>query len=452
MSRLRGVHVPHRKNAAALSPEELPTPPEVRIPMSMHIGAPAIPVVKEGDEVKVGQLIGKADGFVSANVHASVSGKVKSIYAYDETGGRKAVSITITADGLQTPWEGISPAPAANYQEFLDAIRNSGVVGLGGAGFPTGVKLSVKEPDKLEYIIINGAECEPYITSDTRTMIDDAELVRDGLVLLKRFYGAKIVIGIEDNKPEPIKTMLEIAGRAPGVEVRALPSIYPQGAEKVLIYNITGRVVPEGGLPLDTGVIVVNCTTLAAIARYINTGVPVVSKCVTVDGTAVRNPKNIIAPIGTPVRMLFDYCGGLSDDVKKVLYGGPMMGIALPNLDMPVLKSTNAVLAFREKDAAQPTESACIRCGRCAANCPMRLAALEFERAYLLKKPEVLEHFKVDLCMECGCCAYNCPAHRPLIQSIKLAKAMLSNYKAEQKAAEAKLEAKMEEEQGRGGK
>ena len=438
MKKLRGVHAPHLKKTAGLEAEVLPVPSQVRIPMIMHIGAPAKPVVSAGDEVRVGQIIGEASGFVSAPVHSSVSGKVVSVNEYDEVSGQKTVSVTIAADGEQTLYEGLSPPAVTNLQEFLDAVRNSGAVGLGGAGFPTAVKLTVKDSNRLDYIIINGAECEPYITSDTRTMIDDAQLVRDGLVLLRKFFDAKIVIGIENNKPEAIKSMQRIADEEPGVEVRVLPAMYPQGGEKVLIYNITGRIVPEGGLPLDVGVIVLNCTTVAAIARYINTGIPIVSKRVTVDGSAVRTPKNVIALIGTPVRELLDYCDCPAEEVKKVMYGGPMMGLALPSLDMPVLKYTNAVIAFNAKDAELPSESACIRCGRCAWNCPMRLMALELERAFLLKKPEMLEHFKVNLCMECGCCAFNCPARRPLVQSIKLGKIMLRDYQAAKKTADEK--------------
>ncbi|MCL1835358.1 MAG: electron transport complex subunit RsxC [Oscillospiraceae bacterium] len=426
MRRLRGARLPHNKNTAGSAPEALPTPQIVRIPMSMHIGAPAKPVVSAGDSVKVGQLIGEAGGAVSAPVHSSVSGKVRSIDEYDPATGQKATSITIEADGEQTLFEGIEPKSIDNAEQFLDAVRESGVVGLGGAGFPTAVKLTVREGAKLDCIIINGAECEPYITSDTRTMIDDARLIKIGISLLSRFYKVEsILIGVENNKPEAIGKMEEIAEGMEGVEVRRMPSRYPQGGEKVLIYNLTGRIVPEGGLPLDVGVIVLNCTTLAAIARYIETGVPLVSKCVTVDGSAVKVPKNVIAPIGTPVSDLFEFCGGLTSDAAKVLYGGPMMGVAIPGIDMPVLKNTNAVLAFRRSDAKLPPETACIRCGRCAANCPMGLAAAEIERAFLLKKKELLELYKVGLCMECGCCAYNCPARRPLVQSIKLGKAML---------------------------
>ena len=328
--RLRGVRTPHLKNTSGHEREVLPTPTQVRIPMSMHIGAPATPAVSEGEEVKVGQLIGEAAGYVSSPVHSSVSGKVKSINEFDEATGQKAVSITILADGEQTPYEGLAAPVVSTRGEFIDAVRNSGVVGLGGAGFPAAVKLAVKEDAALDYIIINGAECEPFITSDTRTMLDDTELIKDGVGLLQRFYDIKsVIIGVEANNKSAIAKLTVLAASMQGVELNVLPAKYPQGGEKVLIHNTTGRIVPEGGLPLDVGVIVLNCTTLASIAKYIATGTPLVSKCVTVDGSAVKNPKNVIAPIGTPVSALFEFCGGLSGDVKKVLLGGPMMGIAI---------------------------------------------------------------------------------------------------------------------------
>ena len=424
--RLRGVRLPHLKNTSGHERQTLGVPAQVRIPMSMHIGAPAKPVVGVGAEVKVGQLIGEADGFVSVPIHASVSGKVVGINEFDEVTGQKAVSITIASDGEQTPFEGLAAPKVESRQEFVAAVRDSGAVGLGGAGFPTAVKLAVKDGAALDYIIINGAECEPYITSDTRTMLDDAALLKDGIGLLSKFYDVgSILICLEANNSGSIAKMDELADSMPGVGLRVLPAKYPQGGEKVIIHNTTGRIVPEGGLPLDVGVIVLNCTTLVSIARYIETGMPLVSKCVTVDGSAVREPKNVVAPIGAPLGSLFDFCGGLDDDVGKILMGGPMMGIAMPGVGMPVLKNTNAALAFKARDAAPPVETACIRCGRCAYNCPMRLVAAELERAFLLGKPELLELYKVNLCMECGCCAYNCPARRPLVQAIKMGKIML---------------------------
>ena len=409
----------------------------------MHIGAPAKPVVNIGDEVRVGQLIGEAVGFVSSPIYSGVSGKVKKLDDMQMPDGRFIPAVTIETDGQQTISETIVPPNIKNLQEFLDAVRLSGVVGLGGAGFPTAVKLTVKDLSLIEAVIINGAECEPYITSDTRTMLDDTDLIWEGVELLKKYLQVKrVIIGIEDNKPECIGAFRKLCKAGDGVEIKALPAMYPQGGEKVLIYNTIGRVVPEGKLPIDAGAIVINCTTLAAVARYIKTGMPLVEKYVTVDGSAVKNPKNVIAPIGTPMKDVFDFCGGFRAEPKKVLYGGPMMGLAATNLDAPILKNTNAILAFGDREAVLPKETACIKCGRCVSHCPFNLAPTDIETAFMLKKTEDLEALKVNLCMECGCCAYVCPANRPLVQVNKLAKAMLRDYQAAQKAAEEMLKAK----------
>jgi electron transport complex protein RnfC len=446
MKRLGGVHAPHYKNTAGSQPEILPVPKEIVLPMSMHIGAPAKPIVSDGETVKVGQMVAEAGGFVSSPIYSGVSGTVKSISDFITATGQRTQAVTIASDGLQTPWEGLVPPAVTNLEAFLAAVRNSGVVGLGGAGFPTAVKLTVKDLNQIDYLLINGAECEPYITSDTRTMIDDAALVGEGISMLRKYLGKKVVVGIEKNKPEPIRIMKAFAAKTDGVEVFELPPVYPQGGEKVLIYSVTGRVVPEGKLPLDAGVVVLNVTTLAAIARYITTGMPLVSKCVTVDGSAVRNPKNVIAPIGTPLRDLFDYCGGL-EDAEKVLYGGPMMGTAVPDINMPVLKNTNAVLAFKKKEARLPEETPCIRCSRCIQHCPLHLMPQNIETAYQLKKPELLETYKVNLCMECGCCAYVCPAKRRLVQVMKLSKPMLKEYQDKKKAENEKKAAVKEKKE-----
>jgi len=394
--------------------------------MKMHSGSPARPVVKVGDTVKVGQLIGEADGRVSSPVHASVSGKINSIDNIDGLTGKKAVTITIASDGKQELYEFLTPPDVTGTQEFLAAVQNSGVVGLGGAGYPTAPKLTLKEGTELDYILINGAECEPYITSDTRTMVDETEDVFLGAKLMKEYLKPKkIIICIEDNKPEAIKKLTELSKEVQDIEVLPLPSLYPQGERMVLVYNVTGRIVPEGGRLTDVGCIVINCTTVAVFAKYIRTGIPLVSRCVTVDGSAVKAPGNVIAPIGTPIRELFDYCGGLKDDVKKIILGGPMMGSAVPNTGIPVVKVTNAVLALSEKDANPPSPSACIKCGRCISKCPMNLMPSFIEDAFELKKIEVLKKYKVNLCAECGCCAYLCPSKRPLAQVMTLSKDML---------------------------
>jgi electron transport complex protein RnfC len=423
-----GVSTPHRKNTAGYVPDQIPVPVEVRLPMKMHSGAPAVPVVEVGDCVKVGQLIGAANsgGKVSAPVHASVSGKVKRIDGHDIVTGQKSCSIIIASDGEQAVCEGVVPHKVSSKADFLKAVADSGVVGLGGAGYPTAPKLTLKEGTVLDYILINGAECEPYITSDTRAMVDDAQYVFEGAMLLKEYLSpGSVIICIEDNKPEAIKKMRELTAGIAGMSVHVLPSVYPQGERKVLVYNVTGRIVPEGGRLTDVGCIVTNCSTVAVIAKYIKTGMPLVSKIVTVDGSGVKSPKNVSAPIGTPIRELFDFCGGLREGTGKIIMGGPMMGIAVPSTELPVVKVTNAILALAGKDAEPPVTTACIKCGRCVAKCPMKLMPSHIEDAFELKRIEHLKKYKVNMCAECACCAYICPSKRPLAQVMALSKNML---------------------------
>ncbi len=431
-SKLHGVHVPHRKNTSKLSAIRMPSPKSVTIPMNMHIGAPSKPVVKAGDEVKVGQLIAEAGGFVGVPMHATVSGRVTAVSPIITSNGAQTTAVTIESDGEMTLFEGCTPPEVSDYGSFIDAVRASGAVGLGGAGFPTAVKLDVKDTSRIEEVVINGAECEPYITSDTRTMIDDASSVKEGVELLKKYLDVKkVVIGIEKNKPEAIKKMQEVFTEDVEVSVKALPSLYPQGGEKVLVYNCTGKIVPEGKLPIDVGVVVLNCTTLAFIAKYVATGIPLVEKTITVDGSAVSNPQNVTVPIGTSMQDVFDFCGGLKEEPKKVFYGGPMMGISVPDTSVPVLKNTNAIIALNSADAVLPEPTPCIRCGKCVDACPLRLMPLEFARALATDDMELLEKRKVNICMECGCCSFVCPARRPLVENNKLAKAKLRKYQAE---------------------
>lgn len=413
----------------------MPVPATVTIPMSMHIGAPAEPVVKVGDTVKVGQLIARTGGFVSSPVYSSVSGKVKKVDDMLMSSGRFMKAITVETDGEQAVYEDIKAPEVTDFQSFVDAVRDSGVVGLGGAGFPTAVKLAVKDLSQIEAVIINGAECEPYVTSDTRTMLDEVPWMEKGIKLLQKYLKVKrVVIGIEKNKPRCIEALKGMAANLQGVEVMALPPLYPQGGEKVLIYNTTGKIVPEGKLPLDAGAIVMNCTTLAAIAKYIETGMPLVEKVVTVDGSAVKEPKNVIAPIGASMQSLFDFCGGFKSEARKVLYGGPMMGIAVPNTDFPVMKNTNAILAFDEKDATLPEPTACIRCGSCIDACPLNLMPAAIEAAYNKRNVDKLRELHANLCMECGCCSFVCPAKRMLVQTNKLAKGLIAADNAAKKA------------------
>ena len=432
--KLSGIRVLHRKNTADSIPQKLPLPETVVIPMSMHIGKPAVPAVKTGERVTVGQVIGTADGFISAPVHSSVSGTVKKFIEITMANGSKTNAVVIDTDGLQEICPSVKPPVVKDFESFVNAVRASGVVGLGGAGFPTFVKLGVKDLSAVKAIIINAAECEPYITSDTRTMLDKADYIAKGIDLLQKYLVPnRIIIGIEDNKKTCIDKMNKVAHGKDNVEVKVLPSVYPQGGEKVLVYNTIGRIIPKGGLPLDVGAVVINCTTLASIAEYVETGMPLVEKCITVDGSAVKEPKNVIAPIGTPLEKLFDFCSGFKAEPKKVLYGGPMMGIAVPSLDLPVLKMTNAVIAMDENDAKLPKTTACINCGECVNHCPLRLDPRAIAKAYKLDMCEELKNLCADLCMECGCCAYVCPAKRHIVQTNKLAKAKLNKYIREQK-------------------
>lgn len=441
--KLHGIKVPHKKNTAHSQPERVAVPKTVSIPMAMHIGKPSKPVVKRGDEVKVGQLIGEADGFVSVPVHASVSGKVLKVDDMVVSNGAKVPCVTIEADGLQTVSEDVVPPTVSDFDSFISAVKKSGVVGLGGAGFPSFVKLAVKDLEKIEAVVINAAECEPYITSDTRTMLDKSEYVFKGIEALRKYLGAKrFIIGIENNKPKSIEKMQKLAAGSEGVEVKVLPSIYPQGGEKVLVFNTVGRVIPKGGLPLDVGVIVINVTTLAFIGEYLETGMPLIEKCVTLDGSAVKEPKNVIAPIGISVGDLFESTGGFQEEPAKVLYGGPMMGIAVPSLDAPILKNTNAIIAMDRKEATLKKTTPCINCGACLSHCPFRLDPRDIARAYKIDDAEALQTLCVDLCMECGCCSYVCPANRPLVQTNKLAKIKLREYAAAKKAEQEKEDKK----------
>ena len=439
-----GVH-PNDMKAATNEKaiEQLQAPAQVVIPMSMHFGAPCTPTVSKGDYVKLGQKIGEFKG-LGAPIHASVSGTVAAVEPRPYSMGGKVMSVVIDNDFKDDLSEEVhAPADpdALSVEEMVEMVKQAGIVGMGGATFPTHTKIS-SGIGKVDTVIINGAECEPYITSDTRTMLDRSEELMEGARLVQHFLQVRrVIFAIEDNKPRCIQLYRKLTKDEDGMEVCALKSLYPQGGEKVLIYNTIGEIVPEGKLPLDVGAIVLNCTTLANIARYCRTGMPLVEKCITVDGSAVAKPKNVIVPIGMKLADVFEQSGGFCAEPKKVLYGGPMMGIAVPDLDQPVLKNTNAVLAMTEADAVLPEPTACIRCGRCIRHCPLRLMPSHIVAAYEAGNMERLAELKVNLCMECGCCSFGCPAHRPLVQTNKLAKAKLAAWR---KAQSEKLDAKKE--------
>ncbi len=429
---IHGIHVPHRKNTQDKPTRRMGAPAFVTIPMSMHIGAPTKPIVKVGDTVKVGTRIAEPGGAVSVPAYSSVSGKVTKIQDILSHDGSKVGAITIESDGEQTPDETLAPPVITDCASLIDAVRQSGIVGLGGAGFPTHVKLNV-DPERIEYLIINGAECEPYVTSDTHTMINKEEDMEYALRVICKTLGIKnVIIGIESNKKQAIGSMQKLCRSLSDIcraSAKVLPSIYPQGGEKVLIYNTTGRTVGVGKLPIDVGCIVLNCTTLAGMGNFFKTGMPLVVKCVTVDGKAVKEPGRVITPIGTRICDLLDFCGGLTEAPVKVIYGGPMMGITVPNTELPIMKNTNAILALTEKEIRIPKTTACIRCGGCTNHCPFGLDPAAIAKAYENKDALKLDELCVNACMECGCCSFVCPANRPLVQTNKLSKAFLKQEK-----------------------
>ena len=434
----RGVSPAHRKHTENQKPVRLQNVESVTIPMKQHIGAPCTPTVKVSDSVKVGQVIGDTGAFMSAPIHASISGTVTKISDVRLASGEKVTAVTIKSDGLMELYEGISKPQYDNVEQFLNCVRASGLVGLGGAGFPTHVKLKVPE-DKVDTLVINAAECEPYITTDNRECIDNTADVIDGIELVCKVLNIKnAVIGIENNKPEAIKILRdEVSRRKSDIEVKALKSKYPQGAEKVLIHSATGRVVPMGGLPMDAGCIVMNVASIAFLARYMRTGKPLVTRTVTVDGSAIANPCNLRVPIGVSAQDVVNAAGGFKKDAKKIILGGPMMGNSVSSLDYSMTKTNNALLAFDEKDARPKKESACIRCGRCVSVCPMKLMPASLEKYQRCGDDEGLEKGAVLNCIECGCCSFTCPAGRQLVQSIRLGKSIVRTAQAERKKKEA---------------
>lgn len=422
MKKLNGIKLNHRKHTKNRPMTALPLPEKIILPMSMNMGAPCSPLVKAGDTVKVGQKIGDCDAPFSIPVHSGVSGKVKAISDHQTAMGTVCKAVEIELDGEQTKSEEIKPPKITDKQSFIKAVRESGLCGLGGAGFPTHIKLNPKT--EVDTLVINGAECEPYITADYREMIEHSADVLSGIRLVKDILGIKYAkIAVEANKPKAIEKFTEMAENDDTIDIVTLPSVYPQGAEKVIIYNSTGRIVEEGKLPSDVGVIVLNVSTVSFISRYIRTGVPLITRCVTVDGNAVKKPKNVVSIVGTPIEELLKFCDTDTDTLKKVISGGMMMGMCIPDISMPVTKTTNALLAFNKYDERKP--SSCIRCGRCIEACPFGLMPAEIDKAYKIRNIDELKELKVTLCMNCGSCTYVCPANRKLAETNQLAKMLI---------------------------
>jgi electron transport complex protein RnfC len=429
-----GVHPEGNKELTAHKPA-IPAaiPKRVVIPLSQHIGAPTKPLVVLGQEVKRGEKIGEATGFVSAPVHASISGKVTAIGNFPHSLGMDVTSIVIEGDGKDEWVSGLKETP--DYQvlspdELKKMVQDAGIVGMGGATFPTYVKLSPPKEKPIDVVILNGAECEPYLTSDHRLMLDRPREILEGLKILMRILGVKKgYVGIEANKPDAIEAMKKAAAGSPEIQVWPIKVKYPQGAEKMLIKAIVNRTVPAGGLPMDIGVVVQNVGTADAIYTAVRYGRPLIERYVTVTGRGVKEPKNFIARIGTPFSQLIEEAGGLTESAAKVISGGPMMGMSQFTLDVPVIKGTSGILVLPESEVSVKSYGPCIRCGRCIDACPMMLQpsliGLFIEKGHY----QDAKDYNLMDCFECGSCTFVCPANRPMVQWVKKAKKELTKKK-----------------------
>ena len=419
-----GVHPYEGKELSEHKPVQILMPKgDLVYPMSQHIGAPAIPLVKKGDKVLAGQKIGEASGFISANVICSVSGTVKAVEPRRVANGAMVNSIVVENDGEYTAVEGLGadrdPAKLSK-QEIRDIVKEAGIVGLGGAGFPTHVKLAPKDESKIEYILVNGAECEPYLTSDYRLMMEEPEKLVGGLkVILQLFDNAKGVIGIENNKPEAIKKLQELVKGESRIEVCPLQIKYPQGGERSLIYAVTGRKVNSSMLPADAGCIVDNVDTVISVYNAVCKTTPLMRRVVTVTGDAIANPQNFQVKIGTNMQELIEAAGGFKTEPEKLIAGGPMMGMALFGTDIPVTKTNSALLCMSKDEVAANAETPCIRCGKCVSVCPSHIVPVKMMKAALKGDCKAFEKVGGMECMECGSCTFICPAKRPLTQAFK---------------------------------
>ena len=395
---------------------------DVAISMSQHIGAPAKPVVNVGDYVLTGQLIGEASGFISANVHSSVSGKVKAIEPRMLVNGSKATCIIIENDGKfdEVEFEKPKSLEELSKEEIVELVKKAGIVGMGGAGFPTNVKLSPKEPDKIDYVIVNGAECEPYLTSDYRRLIEEPEVVIGGLkVMLKLFDNAKGIIAVEDNKLDAIAKLKEFVKSEDRIEIKTLYTKYPQGAERMLINAVTGRKINSSMLPADAGCVVDNVDTVFAIKSAVIDGRPLIKRVITVTGDAINEPHNFLVRTGTNHSELIDAAGGFKEEPEKIISGGPMMGMAISTIDVPVTKTSSALLCYVKDPLSKVKETNCINCGRCVSVCPGRIIPTRLAEFSERGDMENFVKYNGLECCECGCCSYICPAKRNLTQAIK---------------------------------
>ena len=434
-----GVHPTYNKQLAVTKAiADMPLPPLLRVSMSQHLGAPAQPTVAKGDTVLRGQVIGDSSGFISAAVHAPTSGTVKSVAPAETASGAKAMAIEIEPDGEDTwveltrhaYWEETAP------KQLVEMVADAGICGMGGAGFPTHVKLSPPPEKPIDTLIINGAECEPYLTADHRLMLEYADQIAEGAMIVRRILGAeKLIVAIEDNKPDAIDAMEAALKDAEGdVSVLVLETGYPQGAEKQQIFAAIGKEVPSGGLPMDVGAVVENVGTTLAVWDAVVNGKPLTERVTTVTGYPVKNPGNVRSRIGTLYSDLIDFCDGTTGNVAKVISGGPMMGFAQHSLDVTTTKTTSGLLILAPDQVSEFTSMPCISCGRCVVACPMYLVPSEISQMIEAEDYETAEEIDVLDCIECGCCAFECPAHRPLVQHMKQGKSHIMLIRRQKKS------------------
>lgn len=443
-----GMHPHEGVNGKAVNSgnaiRELPAPQRVVIPLSQHIGAPAAALVKKGDAVLMGQKIGEAGGFVSAPVHSSVSGKVVGIENVEIASGAVVPAVVIEND-FQDNWVELHPSDhpeTLTAAELQSIVREAGIVGMGGATFPTSVKLTPAKGKTIEKLIVNGAECEPYLTADHRLMLEKPTEIIDGIHLIMLALDIQeAIIGVEDNKMDAVQALLAASEGVEGIKVQALPVMYPQGGEKQLVYATTRRKVPTGGLPLDVGCVVSNVGTIYAIQQAIREGKPLIQRVTTMGGL-VNNSGNYLIRVGASIENLIDACGGLQPGVEKLISGGPMMGMAVPHANIPMTKGTSGVLALG-KEAAEKPENPCINCGRCVQACPMRLVPTKLDMLVRAGNYDEAEKRGVMNCLECGACTFACPAKRLLTQSCRMGKRVIN---ARKKAAAAKAAAEKTKE------
>lgn len=424
----QGIHPSYNKektrNKEIIEAER---PEVVYIPLQQHIGAPLKPLVERGDKVERGQKIADTDSFVAAPVHASVSGVVKGIEKVNDSGGGRvaAIKIEVSEEDKDKFLEPLSAEPEKlEPEDIRERIRESGIAGMGGAMFPTHVKLAVPDGKEVEYIILNGAECEPYLTVDHRMMVEKGNEIIEGLKLLMQATGAKKgLIGIEDNKPDAIRTLKSLVADEPNIDVKETETKYPQGGEKMLIKALLNREVPIGGLPLDVGVVVNNTSTAVAVYEAVKLGKPLIERPLTITGSGITKPMNIKVKIGTPINEIIEQAGGFNGEVGKVILGGPMMGKAQTSLDVPIVKGTSGILVLQKHEVENYSPNPCINCARCVDVCPTNLVPTTIAKLAELEKLDRLEEMQVMNCIECGSCSYICPSRRPLVHNIRIGKA-----------------------------